>query len=74
MPAQIKGNDMSGRVAGKMALVTGAAQGLGEATARMFAKEGARVLLTDINAAKVEAAARASTRPIPARPSRLPMM
>ena len=48
---------MSGRVAGKMALVTGAAQGLGEATARMFAKQGARVLMTDINAAKVETAA-----------------
>ena len=40
---------MSGRVAGKVALVTGAAQGLGAAIARMLAREGARVALTDLN-------------------------
>ena len=40
---------MPGRVEGKIALVTGAAQGLGEATARMLAREGARVAITDIN-------------------------
>ncbi|MEO0033218.1 MAG: hypothetical protein RIS94_2976 [Pseudomonadota bacterium] len=40
---------MAGRVAGKKALVTGAAQGLGAAHARLLAREGARVLLTDIN-------------------------
>lgn len=40
---------MSGRVAGKAALVTGAAQGLGAAIALRLAQEGARVLLTDIN-------------------------
>ncbi len=40
---------MSGRVAGKLALVTGAAQGLGEAIARMLAREGARVACTDLN-------------------------
>lgn len=38
-----------GRVQGKKALVTGAAQGLGAAHAWMLAREGARVLLTDIN-------------------------
>ena len=38
-----------GRVSGKMAIVTGAAQGLGAATATMLAKEGAKVTLTDIN-------------------------
>ena len=48
---------MAGRVAGKKALVTGAAQGLGEAHARTLAREGARVLLTDINAEKVAAVA-----------------
>src|SRR5690349_11146457 len=44
-------NSMAGRVAGKLALVTGAAQGLGAAQARMLAREGARVLCTDINEA-----------------------
>jgi NAD(P)-dependent dehydrogenase (short-subunit alcohol dehydrogenase family) len=39
-----------GRVDKKIALVTGAAQGLGAAAARMLASEGAKVLLTDINA------------------------
>lgn len=43
-----------GRVSGKMALVTGGAQGLGEAIGRMLAKEGARVSLTDINGAGAE--------------------
>jgi len=42
---------MAGRVAGKKALITGAAQGLGAAHAHLLAKEGARVLLTDINGA-----------------------
>ena len=34
-----------GRVSGKMAFITGGAQGLGEATARMFAREGAKCLI-----------------------------
>lgn len=42
---------MAGRVQGKLALVTGAAQGLGAAQSRMLAREGARVLCTDINEA-----------------------
>jgi NAD(P)-dependent dehydrogenase (short-subunit alcohol dehydrogenase family) len=42
---------MAGRVEGKIALVTGAGQGLGEAAARMLVREGARVVVTDINAA-----------------------
>ncbi len=42
---------MSGRVAGKKALITGAAQGLGAAIASRLAQEGATVFLTDINAA-----------------------
>ncbi len=45
------------RLAGKIALVTGAAQGLGEAMARMFARHGARVMLTDINGAGAAAVA-----------------
>jgi 2-keto-3-deoxy-L-fuconate dehydrogenase len=38
------------RLAGKVAFVTAAGQGIGRATALAFAKEGARVLATDINA------------------------
>jgi len=40
---------MTGRVEGKMAFVTGAAQGIGEAIAFMLAKEGAKVVVADIN-------------------------
>ena len=40
---------MTGRVEGKIALVTGGAQGLGEAIGRMLAREGARVALSDLN-------------------------
>ncbi|WP_405232645.1 SDR family oxidoreductase [Lentisalinibacter salinarum] len=48
-----------GRVDNKVALVTGAAQGLGAAIARMLAREGARVALTDINFAGAEEQAQA---------------
>lgn len=37
-----------GRLQDKVAIVTGAARGQGEATARLFAAEGARVVLTDV--------------------------
>src|SRR5580693_1323567 len=40
-----------GRVQGKVAIVTGAAKGLGEADARLLAREGATVILTDIDEA-----------------------
>jgi NAD(P)-dependent dehydrogenase (short-subunit alcohol dehydrogenase family) len=40
---------MRGRVAGKKALITGGAQGLGVACAWGLAREGAKVLLTDVN-------------------------
>lgn len=48
-----------GRVENKVALVTGAAQGLGAAIARMMAREGANVVLTDINFAAAEDEAQA---------------
>ncbi len=46
------------RLRGKIALVTGAAQGIGEAIARAFLREGATVMLTDIRDAQGEALAR----------------
>ena len=48
-----------GRVSGKKALITGGAQGLGEATARMLAREGAKVAVTDVNGAGAEKVAAA---------------
>lgn len=39
-----------GRVAGKVALVTGAASGIGRASAEVLAREGAAVILTDVQA------------------------
>lgn len=39
---------MTGRLAGKVALITGAARGQGAAAARRFAEEGARVVVADV--------------------------
>jgi NAD(P)-dependent dehydrogenase (short-subunit alcohol dehydrogenase family) len=47
------------RLAGKSAFITGAAQGLGEATARMFAREGAAVALSDLQLDKAKEVAAA---------------
>lgn len=41
---------MAGRLEGKVALITGAGGGQGRAAAVLFAKEGARVVVTDVNA------------------------
>jgi len=48
---------MGKRLVGKVALVTGAAQGIGAGIARAMAAEGASVIAADINGAKVEALA-----------------
>ncbi len=48
---------MAGRLAGKTAFCTAAAQGIGRATALAFAAEGAQVVATDVNEAKLAALA-----------------
>ena len=45
------------RLEGKIAVITGAAQGMGAAHARLFVKEGAKVVLTDLNEEKGSALA-----------------
>ncbi|HET9493158.1 MAG TPA: SDR family NAD(P)-dependent oxidoreductase [Chloroflexia bacterium] len=50
---------MPGRVEGKVVVVTGGAQGIGRGCAEMLAREGARVVIADIQASKGEAVAKA---------------
>jgi len=45
------------RLNGKIAIITGASQGMGESHARTFVREGAKVILTDINEEKGKAIA-----------------
>lgn len=51
--------EQSHRLAGKIAVVTGAAAGIGRAISERFAREGAHVYLTDVNAQGAQEAARA---------------
>jgi NAD(P)-dependent dehydrogenase (short-subunit alcohol dehydrogenase family) len=50
-----------GRLNGKIAIVTGAGIGIGQAVAKRFAAEGAHVWVTDINAGTAEATAQSIT-------------
>jgi 3-oxoacyl-[acyl-carrier protein] reductase len=42
------------RLTGKVSIITGAAQGIGRATAVKFAKEGAKVAVCDVNTVAVD--------------------
>ena len=48
---------MSMRLKDKVAIITGAAKGIGFATAKRFAQEGAKVMIADVNPEAVQAAA-----------------
>ncbi len=50
------------RLQGKAAIVTGAGSGIGEATAKRFAAEGARVVVSDVDGARAKATADAIAR------------
>ena len=50
-----------GRLGGRVAVVTGSAAGIGQATARRFAAEGAQVWIADVNGEAAAAAAEAIT-------------
>ena len=53
----VRTDTATGRLAGKVAVVTGAGAGIGEATAIAMAREGARVVLADVLPDRVEALA-----------------
>ena len=57
---------MPGRMAGRVALVTGGGGGIGEATGRLFAEEGAAIALLDTDRAAVGGAAERIATAIPA--------
>ncbi len=48
---------MPGRMAGRVALVTGGGGGIGEATGQLFVEEGAAVVLVDVDKSAAERAA-----------------
>ena len=54
------------RLAGKVALITGGAGGIGAATARLFCAEGASVMLVDMDAAALERTAKSIREQLPA--------
>ena len=49
---------MAGRIEGKVAIVTGGGDGIGQAICRLFAREGARLVVAELNKAKGEAMAK----------------
>ncbi|HEV2423548.1 MAG TPA: SDR family NAD(P)-dependent oxidoreductase [Terriglobia bacterium] len=51
-------SEPTGALVGRIAIVTGAASGIGRATAELFGREGAQVVLADVESASGEAAAR----------------
>jgi 2-keto-3-deoxy-L-fuconate dehydrogenase len=52
------------RLQGKRAFITAAGQGIGRATAELFAREGAEVIATDVNVAALDGLTGCTTRPL----------
>jgi len=60
---------MAGRLKGKVALVTAAAQGFGRAIAEAFINQSATLIATDVDAKKLKGLAAAQTAQFDVRPS-----
>jgi len=55
----VSGTHPTGILSGRVAIITGSGQGIGEAAAKLFAKEGAKVVVTDLDKKKSDAVAEA---------------
>lgn len=53
---------MTGRLVGKRCMISGAGSGMGQAGARIFAREGARVAVVDVDQAKIDQTVAAITQ------------
>lgn len=52
--SHLSGSAPKGLLAGEVAIITGAAQGIGRATAVLFAQEGAKVVVSDLDESKAQ--------------------
>lgn len=58
---------MSGRLAGKVAVITGAGSGMGRAMSRLFTEQGAKIIAADISGGEEETASLAGENCLPCR-------
>lgn len=65
-------NHPSGLLAGQTAIITGSGQGIGAECARLFANEGARVVVCDVDSSKSDAVASAINAALPGRAISVP--